>query len=649
VAQAVVRHLAPFTRTGLVRLRPEGPETPVHADLHLSLNQAVNLALAFTEGPGRLPDRVQAVPDPVVMGAALEAERQRVLAGLPGVLASWAHVHPRGFRQRLLPDECFLHPPRAFGVETACTRCGGLGPPECAACAGTGLTHRSGEVQAEVSAEEATQIDCPDPDLARLLRKRLAPEQWLSWGELVSVRHQTLPPNHLLTLHHVRLPAWRAPLRVLKQPYVFHGLGPQAEVIDFGDVSRHLVAQSLLHLEAAVQGPTWQVWRAWRVGTLPLALKRFAGAEVNLAMVLALGEHGHKPGIVAATLDRRFQGAVDTTHVARAMAAWQAAIDRLYGGHLAAPTLLLALLTATASTALLLRQNPPDAMGILLALAAMGLGWGLWWGVEALQRARLRRLLPGKLGTGTTALLRDSGTLQRWRIGSAAATLASCLLAGAVAAHVIRANAPPPLDAENLMQLDVVLRAWADDPSPDVRLRPTPGLSLLRQGVTMGKPLAAIVLAWVVLQDTPDHRPDPLAALDALRVPGVQQEPLGQLAQAVAYLQLPALPLTQRAQAWHTLDALATQGLTEALYWQGRLALAAHPPEGAPGRPAGLQALILAAGQGHGDAALLLGTLFAQGQGGLTRDRLQARRYLQQAIDAHVPEAPSALAKLPLH
>jgi TPR repeat protein len=87
----------------------------------------------------------------------------------------------------------------------------------------------------------------------------------------------------------------------------------------------------------------------------------------------------------------------------------------------------------------------------------------------------------------------------------------------------------------------------------------------------------------------------------------------------------------------------AGRGLVEARFWFPRIYLEERSPLHDPRR--GLDMLARAADQNHAHAALGLGQRLAAGDG-VRRDPATARRYLQRAAAAGLPEATTELAKL---
>jgi TPR repeat protein len=328
-------------------------------------------------------------------------------------------------------------------------------------------------------------------------------------------------------------------------------------------------------------------------------------------------------------VESHFHSLVESAYVERAAAALRGALARLYGSELAEPAAYLCGIAA------------------IVACVLFGLGWpqpGVWpaatwslgggvvaWGVlEWRTRRRIAKRFESEFAQRVLGQLHANGSVKRWRMGiGLAAPLAVWLAMYGTA---------------DLAQAELVLSQWAHLGDPDLRLRTYPSRKMLDQKAEAGDARAQVILAWQLLLGASGATKDVEAAgrwLDMAQA-RVGQEPLWQAAKAVYVLNQDSMPDAIRGAA-QGLGRAADRGLVEARYWEARIYLEERSPAFDAKR--GLQTLARAADQNHAHAALSLGERLAAGQG-TRRDVPAARRYLQRAAGAGLPEALESLGKL---
>lgn len=521
-----------------------------------------------------------------------------------------------------------------------CLTCNTTGKVDCSACQASGIQHVSGTVKATVSHAEEQSIATQDEHLRKLIETRLPRESLPEFGALTNVDHHP-EGDKLITRHEIKLDVREAHLEAGGESFTLHGFGPEDTIFSFENIAGHLLTDDLETLEAAVTEASR--WRRHATNDLLDTTSAFLRSELNLLLAEKVADISATPEQAAQAVESHFSGLVDSGYIKRATNALRGALARLYGSELFEPAASLCGLTALAAglqTGFGLHLGDPWLTGII----SVGTAAVAWFVLEWITRRRIARHFEAEFGKRVVQQLNANGSVKRWRLGMAAALPIATTLA------IIGTNALPPVRAHQ-QQLatqaasNQLLINWHSSAAqPDLRQRAYPDHTQLLHGAEAGDQRALIVLAWQFLLGTGETAKDVDEAKKWLdkATPETVKTPLWQTAKAVEIMNREAMPEELR-QADQYLSEAAEQGFSEARYWLARLTLAEQSPMHDARK--GVKALALAADQRHAHASLMLGQMYATGNG-VPRNPNMARRYLSAAQSAGLTEANDSLQKL---
>lgn len=312
----------------------------------------------------------------------------------------------------------------------ACNRCAGVGCFDCAGCAASGVQHEWACVSAMVSTQEDLSFGVVDAALEALIRERIAPADLPSYGRLLSAHH-VVADAALGSRYELRFDALHATLETAARSFTLYGLGPQAQVVDFGNITSHLLQDGLVTLErAAVPVPVWVHPDA---SALPGAFRQFVASELNLLIAENLGPQQAGSPSAAAAVDAHFKNMVDTAYVQRASVALRHGMSGLYGAALLYPALSVA--GGAALVSILVYAFGPAQYDIWhcagWAVLAGAVGWA---GVEVASLKRILRDFPAPIGARLQPQFKASASATKWRVAVAAGVIVSALLGSKLAA-----------------------------------------------------------------------------------------------------------------------------------------------------------------------------------------------------------------------
>lgn len=521
----------------------------------------------------------------------------------------------------------------------ACGPCRATGRVDCSACLASGIQHVWGTVLASVQREETLSDAAEEATLKQLIHDKLPREDLPALGELRNVQHD-VEQSSITTRHRLRLDVRRASIRALEHDFVVFGFGPDPRVFSFENIAGHLLAEDLVALEASVASAAR--WRRHGGSVLLDTTADFLRSELNMLIAEKVADLKASPQEAAEQVQNHFRGLVESDYVTRATTALRGALARLYGSELTEPAAYLCAITALVAGVLFgLGWPQPGPWGA--ALWSLG-GAGIAWCVLEWQTCRriAKRFEPA-FAKRVLGQLQANGSVRRWRIGLAlAAPLATWLvITGVAQLPFVRSF---QAEQRDLAQSGMLLAQWSLQEQPDLRLRQYPARKMLDLKANEGDSRAQLILAWQLLLGAGGANKDVEAAgklLDQAQA-RAGKDPLWQAAHAVYVLNQDSMPDAIRAAATE-LDQGAGRGLVEARFWLSRIYLEERSPLHDQRR--GLDQLARAANQNHAHAALNLGQRLAAGDG-VRRDVGAARRYLQRAAAAGLPEARTALATL---
>lgn len=520
--------------------------------------------------------------------------------------------------------------------QVTCPDCAGQQWHACPECAATGWRHQRGCVRERLEIEDRLDIHHPDAAIAEAIASRLTEvTTLLDTCTLEQVRYTTAPLA-VQAVQRLKLPVWQAQLLVAGQPMRFTALGPALEILDHQHVAALLLAHDLSTLEKNAAGSGRH---------LGDALQRFLQSPLNREIAARTPP---------AEIDRRHPGMADKAYQARALAAAQRAIERLWLQRAWRPRLLC--LAGIGGVAALAVAVGSPRIGLWTGAAlALALGVVAWVVADWQMRRQLANALRIPDGDRLLRPLRHAAAVRRWQaVSLAAAAVVALTSAGAMTRlpHVRQHTAQAQATAVLAPQLD----AWLVSEGKDFRLRRYPDAAALAQaaGQASADPRARLVRAWQVLLGTDGVAADPRAAEPLLEGLPAQLERLERgsalhsaavIGQARATLELHGRSAAALQTAATALDALPAPPMPEALYTLALVQLTPVFAARVGGLQTGLTTLQQAADLGHASACYALGRRLASGTG-LRRDLAGARRYLGYAEAKGVPGAAQALAAL---
>ena len=314
----------------------------------------------------------------------------------------------------------------------ACKGCGGAGCFDCADCAASGVQHEWACVVASVSTQEELTFGVVNPTLEVLIRDRIAPSDLPAFGSFRKAHH-VIAEAALGSRYELRIDALHASLDAAARNFTIYALGPQSQVLDFGNIAGHLLQDDLVTLErAAVPVP---VWSRPADSALPGALKQFVASELNLLIAEQLGAQKSGSQQAAAAVEGHFKNMVDAAYVQRATVALRQGFNGLYGADLLRPALCVA--GGTAVVAALVYAFGPSQYGVWNCAGwAMLAGAAGWVGVEMMSLTRIMRGFPEQIGARLHSQIKAGGSVTKWRRAVTAGVIASAFFGAKLASKL---------------------------------------------------------------------------------------------------------------------------------------------------------------------------------------------------------------------
>jgi hypothetical protein len=296
-----------------------------------------------------------------------------------------------------------------------CGTCGGAGCVDCVGCAASGMQHEWGIVNATVNVQEELSFVEVAPALQTVISERIATIDLPDYGQYLGAGHKARD-QAVDSRYALRIDASFATLHAAAQQFPLYGLGPDARVLDFGNIAGKLLEDDLATLES--RGPKGTFWRLRQPVELLDAMKQFTESELNLLIAEQLNtrEDGSKES--AAAVEARFHSMVDSGYVARADTALRAGFRGLYGNSFLLPALGL-LLAVSVFEILIYAYGPNDLRLLGAMMRALLAGAVGWVALELVLLYRLVNHFPKPQRKRLRKQFRAGTKMGLWRIGMA--------------------------------------------------------------------------------------------------------------------------------------------------------------------------------------------------------------------------------------
>ncbi len=306
------------------------------------------------------------------------------------------------------------------------------------------MQHESAWIEASVSVRDELDFGDVAPALQTLLRERVAPVALPSYGQHLASNH-AVGLSELVSRYELRIEAAFATLHAAARHFPVYGLGPQVQVLDFGNMAGSLLEDDLATLEREAAPVT--IWKRPRGTALVDALKQFTESELNLLIAeqLGAGQTDSKQAVDA--VEKHFNSMVDARYIQRATVALRQGIQRWHGSSLLRPALLLIAGVAVVET-LVYSYGPIDWRFGMSMLCALGAGVVGWIALEILTLMGILRNFPKQIGSRLHAQIKAGGGLTKWRVVVAASMLVTAfftakLLANNPGIYMFLRHGPP--------------------------------------------------------------------------------------------------------------------------------------------------------------------------------------------------------------
>lgn len=301
--------------------------------------------------------------------------------------------------------------------KVTCNSCLGAGKQTCGSCKGSGTLHRIAQTACQVTNTFAIQSS----DFDEEARQTMAGWDLPLFCELAHVASEApaVTDSQLSRTYPATLSLTHSRIQCAGQDLLLSGYGPEARVFDFKGIVGHLLANDLHQLRASLD-LSWGFLPFRNQDALRTALCSMLESELNQQLA--------NPQQRAALIANR---TVTDEQAATTLASLRTAMGRLYRSAAAvglAALFVVAFFTlyALAWSGYLLPQNRVTAAVIFLAVVAVIAVVAEYLARHFLLRGFSRS---GKAENRQAAnrLLRATGTLRKWRIAAAMATVVAII------------------------------------------------------------------------------------------------------------------------------------------------------------------------------------------------------------------------------
>lgn len=306
-----------------------------------------------------------------------------------------------------------------------CAPCLGRGYVTCKACDGKGAQHRIAETTCKIT----NSFNLRTEDAESEVKQTTSAWDFPTFTTLAAVSSFSpkLSSDSLSRTYPATLLVTQARIHCANQDFVLLGYGDPARVFDFKGIVAHLLSGDLQNLQSALAQPgAFLPFRNQSV--LSSALAVMLESEVNQQLC----DNEKKQALVA-------NGTVTQQHADTTASALRKSIGRIYSSaasvSLAAFSVVL-LLTLTLLYRLhyMIPQNRPTAFMVFLGVLAVAAVVA-----EVLARTFVLRQFAQASNAAqrqaASRFLRSVGTIMRWRIAAAAATIGAIVAFFAVVTH----------------------------------------------------------------------------------------------------------------------------------------------------------------------------------------------------------------------
>ena len=282
-----------------------------------------------------------------------------------------------------------------------CKGCVGKGHSACAECAGSGAQHEWACVTAAVSAVEDLTFGIVEPALETLIRDHIAIADLPDYGSYLEAHH-VVDAGALGSRYELRVDATRAKIHVASREFCLYGLGPQAQVFDFVDITGQLLDDDMATLERAVAASS--LWTRPQDTGLLDALKLFISSEQNL-------------------------------RIAQPPAALNQGLKRVFGARLVRPAAWV-VGSAGLLSALLYAFGPASFGPWHCTFYASIAGVALGLAAEAWSLGRIRQFFPERFGEQLKSHVTAASGISIWRMAILIGVFASASLGARIASKI---------------------------------------------------------------------------------------------------------------------------------------------------------------------------------------------------------------------
>lgn len=328
-----------------------------------------------------------------------------------------------------------------------CDQCDGSGKIKCRTCAGSqwvgchtcdasGLLHAVGVVTPALRYKESVSATGISPELQRILTDRLRPQDLSQFGDLRTVIHD-IDGYRLVSRYVLFIVGAKTRIAIKSDSsaagqFVFHGLGDGLQVVDHCNIEARLLEGDLAALESAVKQAAGNDLTR---DALVRHTKVFIESELNWLILEQVAGRAASTQQVNSEVERHFAGMVDSSYIARSVAALRRSFTMSHRSTVLKPaavfvgviTLLVNMLWELIALRILQSTAAWLTGGLLAIASAM-----CWLALERFVASEIESIFSEAYGRRVWSKLKSSGQIARVRM-----VAASVLLVTVLAVHFV--------------------------------------------------------------------------------------------------------------------------------------------------------------------------------------------------------------------